>query len=130
MVDQRAKLMVLSVPEKEGKLRLVGALDVLDSTRRSRIDKIFSLISGVRAVEEAPVAGKVDFEVGSGKDTVVLFALREACGGGSSRDESNEIPLEGGWEASLSETESSFASSVATESSVCSRMRSIFLKWS
>ena len=65
-----------------------------------------------------------------GNDTVVLFAVTEARGGGSSSEESKEIPLDGGWDVIFSAIASILDSSVEMDSSVCWNKRSIFLKCS
>ena len=62
---------------------------------------------------------------------VVLFAEKGWRGGGSSQEESNEIPLEGGLTfASLSEMVFNLVSRSEIEEIVWSNKRTIFLKWS
>ena len=62
-------------------------------------------------MEVGPDAVAVDRGGFAWKEIVALLAVIGIRGGGSSSDESNEMPLEGGWDASLSERASILDSS-------------------
>ena len=127
-------------PEKEGKFRLVGAFEVLDSTSLSRMARMLELISvggelcvgyvGCVETGDGVVLGGAGLRAREGKDMVALLAANLVPGRGSSRDESKETPLDGGLESSFAEIASTLASRAEIDSNVCCRRRSIFLKCS
>ena len=80
------------------------------------------LFKGVEWEEDEGAAVKVGPEVLRGfawNEIVALLAVIGMRGAGSSSDESNETPLDGGWDESLFERASILDSSVDMESRAC-----------